>query len=294
LKQCVGFVEKSSSQAKKKEQSAYMKWKKVALSRPSTLTIKLKPIDHHHDEVRYRIVDPWEVEAVKNREGETRNASIGRCSFVGFSLGTVALATEHIFRDMGGTPLLELWANVKGGSTFTKALSMVLPPWERADSGDLQMSNGNVIEPAVFFNGMRQHLYRNALFRELRLPQRFLALVQVEMLDLKNLTSPGGLLSLTAYALLRLRRSGSGGPLTSKARTIDSATTQPVKLNKTSGPHAPASWGSVVRFRFPLPEHVQSDGQCSISDQEALFKGCLLYTSPSPRDRTRARMPSSA
>ena len=26
----------------------------------------------------------------------------------------------------------------------------------------------------------------------------------------------------------------------------------------------------------------------------ALNKGCLLYTSPSPRDRTRSRMPSSA
>ena len=26
----------------------------------------------------------------------------------------------------------------------------------------------------------------------------------------------------------------------------------------------------------------------------ALVKGCLLYTSPSPRDRTRSRMPSSA
>ena len=26
----------------------------------------------------------------------------------------------------------------------------------------------------------------------------------------------------------------------------------------------------------------------------AVFKTCLLYTSPSPRDRTRSRMPSSA
>ena len=25
-----------------------------------------------------------------------------------------------------------------------------------------------------------------------------------------------------------------------------------------------------------------------------LYNGCLLYTSPSPRDRTRSRMPSSA
>ena len=27
--------------------------------------------------------------------------------------------------------------------------------------------------------------------------------------------------------------------------------------------------------------------------REAGWKGCLLYTSPSPRDRTRSRMPSS-
>ena len=31
-----------------------------------------------------------------------------------------------------------------------------------------------------------------------------------------------------------------------------------------------------------------------IQKQISLVKGCLLYTSPSPRDRTRSRMPSSA
>ena len=29
-------------------------------------------------------------------------------------------------------------------------------------------------------------------------------------------------------------------------------------------------------------------------DAKEAFTGCLLYTSPSPRDRTRSRMPSSA
>ena len=29
-------------------------------------------------------------------------------------------------------------------------------------------------------------------------------------------------------------------------------------------------------------------------DRPEMFKTCLLYTSPSPRDRTRSRMPSSA
>ena len=34
--------------------------------------------------------------------------------------------------------------------------------------------------------------------------------------------------------------------------------------------------------------------QCDFSDRPALYEFCLLYTSPSPRDRTRSRMPSSA
>ena len=31
-----------------------------------------------------------------------------------------------------------------------------------------------------------------------------------------------------------------------------------------------------------------------LAKENGKFKGCLLYTSPSPRDRTRSRMPSSA
>ena len=33
---------------------------------------------------------------------------------------------------------------------------------------------------------------------------------------------------------------------------------------------------------------------CMVFQSYALFPHCLLYTSPSPRDRTRSRMPSSA
>ena len=35
-------------------------------------------------------------------------------------------------------------------------------------------------------------------------------------------------------------------------------------------------------------------GQERASRGQILLDGCLLYTSPSPRDRTRSRMPSSA
>ena len=36
------------------------------------------------------------------------------------------------------------------------------------------------------------------------------------------------------------------------------------------------------------------DSSDSFTINEAQYEGCLLYTSPSPRDRTRSRMPSSA
>ena len=38
--------------------------------------------------------------------------------------------------------------------------------------------------------------------------------------------------------------------------------------------------------------HVVGDGRPQADDARAVV--CLLYTSPSPRDRTRSRMPSSA
>ena len=34
--------------------------------------------------------------------------------------------------------------------------------------------------------------------------------------------------------------------------------------------------------------------KASEKDEDELNRSCLLYTSPSPRDRTRSRMPSSA
>eukprot|EP00557_Chaetoceros_sp_GSL56_P000287 CAMPEP_0176502390 /NCGR_PEP_ID=MMETSP0200_2-20121128/14724_1 /TAXON_ID=947934 /ORGANISM="Chaetoceros sp., Strain GSL56" /LENGTH=3205 /DNA_ID=CAMNT_0017901451 /DNA_START=45 /DNA_END=9663 /DNA_ORIENTATION=+ len=225
------------------------------------------------DDVRYRFVDPWEVEVLDSKDAELRGASLGRQRYVPFTIGAAARACEESQRELGGLHLLSLWSSTRGGVYLTKAIASVYPPWERDAGGDLQVTNGNESQPSTFINSVRQHLYRNTLFRRLNLPQRFLALLQVEILDLKNLTAPGGSLSVTAYALLRLKRETSNAPLTLKARTLDSASTEPRKINKSSGPNAPASWGSVVRFRFPLPEEVNCDGVSFDSDREALFKG---------------------
>ena len=53
--------------------------------------------------------------------------------------------------------------------------------------------------------------------------------------------------------------------------------------------------GSLVMFicnHCPFVKHV-NDEIVKLTN-EIMDKNCLLYTSPSPRDRTRSRMPSSA
>ena len=236
---------------------------------------------HPATESRYRFVDPWEVEALESKAGETANAALGRSRYQTLSIGQIASSCEKFVRATGGLHLMGLWSTLKGGITLTKALCSAHPPWERDAGGDLLMKGGYLLESSPYQNSIRQHLYGNASFRRLNLPQRFLALLQVELLDLKNVTSPSGSSSLTAYALLRLKRQGSSAPLTHKARSLDSACTQPRKISKSSGLNAPASWGSLVRFRYPLPEFVNCEGKSFDTDRESLFRGpptCLQIT----------------
>ena len=48
---------------------------------------------------------------------------------------------------------------------------------------------------------------------------------------------------------------------------------------------------NIVSREIALGEKLSND---VIKDLKELIETCLLYTSPSPRDRTRSRMPSSA
>ena len=56
--------------------------------------------------------------------------------------------------------------------------------------------------------------------------------------------------------------------------------------------------GKIIKYfgSFPNPERLAYglSGLPKINLYQVLFAICLLYTSPSPRDRTRSRMPSSA
>ena len=48
------------------------------------------------------------------------------------------------------------------------------------------------------------------------------------------------------------------------------------------------------RYQFTISERSIQNLEAAMADSDNLTQFCLLYTSPSPRDRTRSRMPSSA
>ena len=57
-----------------------------------------------------------------------------------------------------------------------------------------------------------------------------------------------------------------------------------LRLTKQGDGENPNSWGQIL-----------NDGVISLADEAiAGYTTCLLYTSPSPRDRQKSRMPSSA
>ena len=48
------------------------------------------------------------------------------------------------------------------------------------------------------------------------------------------------------------------------------------------------------RFRLPILTFIDTPGAYAGLEAEEQGQGCLLYTSPSPRDKRQSRMPSSA
>ena len=55
-----------------------------------------------------------------------------------------------------------------------------------------------------------------------------------------------------------------------------------------------ARWNALLTSRLVTDEDLQVIQRYELRDEDARADICLLYTSPSPRDRTRSRMPSSA
>ena len=74
-----------------------------------------------------------------------------------------------------------------------------------------------------------------------------------------------------------------------KEALLQGVTTAVLNLNKTDG-----FFGSEVYKMFLPEDALKAEKTLRKIGMGAQVDNCLLYTSPSPRDRTRSRMPSSA
>ena len=67
-----------------------------------------------------------------------------------------------------------------------------------------------------------------------------------------------------------------------------------VVLDKKFGPPQVCSDGVTIAKEIELEDPFENMGAQLLKEAASKTNDCLLYTSPSPRDRTRSRMPSSA
>ena len=72
-----------------------------------------------------------------------------------------------------------------------------------------------------------------------------------------------------------------------------------VRIPKLKSFQLPKDGGSWMAYLLEKPKDVKKDGvadslKLTLSKDSSAVKTCLLYTSPSPRDRQKSRMPSSA
>ena len=86
--------------------------------------------------------------------------------------------------------------------------------------------------------------------------------------------------------LVAITLGSQGAELWQGGELIARATPPKVDVVDTTGAGDAFAAGLVVALAEGQPKHDALKFACAV--------GCLLYTSPSPRDRTRSRMPSSA
>ena len=83
---------------------------------------------------------------------------------------------------------------------------------------------------------------------------------------------------------------GTGEPFTDKTDAGDDAVAKGQAVKADNAPDNTEAWRMTYNFSTNSVD-VAFDGD---DNATAKTKNCLLYTSPSPRDRQKSRMPSSA
>ncbi|CAM9714601.1 unnamed protein product [Chrysoparadoxa australica] len=106
-----------------------------------------------------------------------------------------------------------------------------------------------------------EHICRNALFRLLKLPHRFLGMVHCDLLEVKNLSPHFHPSTMEVFALVRLKRPSSSHANASasahqslKHHHMGCCVTPVARVRATGDASQRQLWGAKATFRFALPE----------------------------------------
>ena len=69
----------------------------LARGKGSMVTMTFTDVGDSKEGIRYRVVDPWEVEVLESKEAETICAALGREYLLSFNISIVAASCEKFF-----------------------------------------------------------------------------------------------------------------------------------------------------------------------------------------------------
>jgi len=232
-------------------QLAYEKLKQLELKRIIERVEIQDSLPNQWQNVFYRFVDEWEVEPVIEASGGIlRKGPLGRTWYCPVSSQDTEGPFNKLLREAIPVNVSHIWSMLRGESWLIQTVSSAHYP---------TIAQGDLVAPQSlagldpYSTCIAKHLYRNLMFTRLKMPHRYMALVQVELLDLKKLAPTPSPNKMEVYAVLRLQRRGSSVVLSNKTRTLDSIMIQPKKIVTDSNSQS-TPWGGKAAFRFALPE----------------------------------------
>lgn len=223
----------------------------------------------------FRYIDPWEVSVVRDHSAVLSSTRLGRGWYGAVSAYSAADMVESVLRhirkdnnDVDGG-FVKLWESLRAEAWLVMSISTSHEQGEREAGGpavtELTSSTLGASDP--YHSCLARHLYRNALFERIRMPHRFVAVLQIDTFALKDL-SPHKYISgvastpIEVYAVARLVRSG-GRKSETKALTDTLVTpARKIEANKQDVTSQPSeySWREQGVLRFPLPDSVLAIG----------------------------------
>ncbi len=173
---------------------------------------------------------------------------------------------------VGDKGFLRLWETLRAEAWLVMCISSAIDQAERESGGpeaavDASITGLSVNDP--YHRCISRYLYRNALFRRVYLPHRFVAMIQVDTFVLKDLAPhkfKAGVASapIEVYGVLRLIRSGGGGgvkktdALKKGFSDIVVTPSRRAETARTASTSQPSEylWREQAVLRFPLPDSV--------------------------------------